>query len=58
MGFDFELMNIPGEQIPQADALSRKDFDKVESDNDQVCFTVNNIYFAQSDLLSQAEVKT
>ena len=34
------------------------DFDENESDNDQVCFPINNIYFAQSDLVTQAEIKT
>ena len=45
MAFDFELKYIPREQIPQADALSRMDFDK------------GIIYFAQSDLVIQAKVK-
>ena len=58
MGFDYELKYTPGEQIPHADALSRMDFDEDESDNDRVCFAVNNIYFAQSDLVTQAEIKT
>ena len=58
MGFDYELKYTPGEQIPHADALSRMDFDEVESDNDRVCFAINNIYFAQSDLVTQAEIKT
>ena len=34
------------------------DFDKDEPDNDRVCFAFNNIYFAQNDLLTQAEIKT
>ena len=34
------------------------DFYEDESDNDQVCFAINNIYFAQSDLVTQAEIKT
>ena len=58
MGFDYELKYTPGEQIPDADALSRMDFDEDESDNDRVCFAINNIYFAQSDLVTQAEIKT
>ena len=58
MGFDYELKYIPGEKIPHADALSRMDFDKDESDNDQVCFAINNIYFAQRDLVTQSEIKT
>ena len=58
MGFDYELKYTPGEQIPHADALSRMDFDEDESDNDRVCFAINNIYFAQSDLVTQAEIKT
>ena len=32
-------------------------FDEDESDNDRVCFAINNIYFAQSDLVTQAEIK-
>ena len=58
MGFDYELKYTPGEQIPHADALSRMDFDEDESDNDRVCFAINNIYFSQSDLVTQAEIKT
>ena len=58
MGFDYELKYTPGEQIPHADALSRMDFDEDESDNDRVCFPIHNIYFAQSDLVTQAEIKT
>ena len=34
------------------------DFDEDESDNDRVRFAINNIYFAQSDLVTQAEIKT
>ena len=34
------------------------DFDEDESDNDRVCFGINNIYFTQSDLMTQAEIKT
>ena len=58
MGFDYELKYTPGEQIPHADALSRMDFDENELDNDRVCFAISNIYFAQSDLVTQAEIKT
>ena len=58
MGFDCELKYTPAEQIPHADALSRMDSDDGESDNDRVCFAINNIYFAQSDLVTQAEIKT
>ena len=53
MGF-----GTPGEQIPHADAFSRMDFDEDKSDNDRVCFAINNIYFAQSDLSTQAEIRT
>ena len=52
MGFDYELKYTPGEQIPHADAFSRMDFDGDESDSDRVCFAINNIYFAQSDLVT------
>ena len=58
MGFDYELRYTPGEQIPHADALSRMDFDEDESENDRVCFAINNIYFAHSDLVTQAEITT
>ena len=58
MGFDYELKYTPGEQIPHADALSRMDFEEDESDNDRVCFAINNIYFAQSDLVTEAGIKT
>ena len=57
MGFEFELNYTPGEQIPHADALSRLDFDDVD-DNDRVCFALDNIYFVQSDLLTQSDIKT
>ena len=58
MGFDYELRYTPGEEITHADALSRMDFGEDESDNDRVCFAINNIYFAHSDLVTQAEIKT
>ena len=51
--FDYGLKYTPGEQIPHADALSRMDFVEDESDNDRVCFAVNNIYLAQTDLVTQ-----
>ena len=57
MGFDFELMYTPGEQIPHADALSRLDFDD-DDDNDRVCFALDNIYFVQSELVTQSDTKT
>ena len=52
MGFDYELKYTPGGQIPHADAFCKMDFDEVESDDDQVCFAINNIYFAQSDFVA------
>ena len=58
MGFDYEVRYTPKEQIPHADALSRMIFDEDESDNYRVCFAINNIYFAHSDLGTQAEKKT
>ena len=57
MGFDFELKYTPGEQIPHADALSRLDFDD-DDNNDRVCFALDNIYFVQSDLVTQSDIKT
>ena len=57
MGFDFELKYTPGEQIPHADALSRLDFDD-DDDNDRVCFALENIYFVESDLVTQSDIKT
>ena len=56
MGFEFELKYTPGEQIPHADALSRLDFDD-DDDNDRVCFFLDNMYFVQSDLVTQSDVK-
>ena len=58
MGFENELKYTPGEQIPHADALSRMNFGEDELDNGRVCFAINNIYFAQSDLVTQAKIKT
>ena len=58
MGFDYELKYTAVEQIPHAEALSRMDFDEDESDKYRVCFAINNIYFALSDLVTQAEIKT
>ena len=57
IGFDFELKYRHREQIPHADALSRPDFDD-EDDNDRVCFALDNIYFVQSDLVTQSDIKT
>ena len=57
MGIDFELKYTPGEQIPHADAFSRLDFDN-DDDNDRVCFALDNIYFVQSNLVTQSDVKT
>ena len=57
MGFDFELNYKPGEQIPHADALSRLDFDD-DDDNDRVSFALDNIYFVQSDQVTQSDIKT
>ena len=57
MGFDFELKYTPGEQIPHADGLSRVDFDD-DDDNDRVCFALDKIYFVQSDLVTQSDIKT
>ena len=58
MGFDYELKHTPREQIPGADALRRMDFDVDEFDNGRVFFAINNVHFAQSDLVTQAEIKT
>ena len=58
MGFDYKWKCTPGEQLPHGEALSRIVFDEDESDNDRVCFAINNIYFAQSDLVTQSEMKT
>ena len=57
MGFDFELKCRPREQIPNADALNRLDFDD-DDDNDRVCFAHDKIYFVQSDLVTQSDIKT
>ena len=58
MGFDYVFKYTLWDQIPHADALSRKNFDEDESDNDRVSFATKNICFAQSDLVTQAEIKT
>ena len=58
MGFDYELKYTPREQIPHADALSRIYFNVDESDNDWGYPAIKNIYFAQSELVTQAEIKT
>ena len=55
MGFDFEQKYTSGEQIHHANALSRMNFYEDVFDNDRVCFAIKNIYFAQSDLVTQAE---
>ena len=57
MGLEFELKYTPGEQIPHADALRRLDFDN-DDDNDRLCFALDNIYFVQSDLVTQSDIKT
>ena len=56
MGFDFELKYTPGEQLPHADALSRLDFDD-DDDNDRVCYALDNIFFVQSNLVTQSDIK-
>ena len=57
MGFDSELKYTPKDQIPHADALSRLDFDD-DDDNDRVCFALDKIYFVQSELVTQSDIKT
>ena len=47
----------PREQIPHPDALNRLDFDD-DDDNDRACFALYNIYFVQSDLMTQSDIKT
>ena len=37
--------------------MSRLDFDN-DDDNDRVCFSLHNIYFVQSDLVTQSDIKT
>ena len=37
--------------------MSRLDFDD-DDDNDRVCFALDNIYFVQSDLVTQSDIKT
>ena len=57
MGHDFELKYTPGEQIPHADSLSRLEFDG-DDISDRVRFALDNIYFVQSDLVTQSDIKT
>ena len=56
MGFELKLKYTPGEQRPHADALSRLDFN--DDNNDRVCFALVKIYFLQSDLEIQSDVRT
>ena len=56
--FRLSVEYTTGEQTPIADALSRTDFDVEESNNDRVCFAINTNYFARSDLMTQAQLKT
>ena len=56
MGFDFRMKYVPRDLIAHGDVLSRIDFDKDESDNDRLCVAIINNFFAQSDLLPQAEI--
>ena len=49
MGFDFELKNLPGEQLPHANALSWIKFGGGESDNIQLCFVIMHFYFDRID---------
>ena len=58
MGFDYQLKYTQEEQKPHANSLSRMDFVEDKSDNDRVCFTIKNIYFTQSDLVTHAEIET
>ena len=53
MVFNFELKYTPGEQIPQAEALIRLDFD---NKNDRLLFALDNTYFLQSDLVTHSEI--
>ena len=55
--FNSELRNTTRQQIHQADALSLMDFDANNSDNYWMFSAINNIYFAQSDLVNQADIK-
>ena len=57
MGFDFQLKYTPGEQISHADAFRSLDFED-DDDNDRICFALENIYFVQSDFVTQAAMKT
>ena len=57
MGFDFELKYKPGEWIPHADALSRLDFDD-DDDFDRVCFALDDVYFFQSKMVTQSDIRT
>ena len=55
MGFDFGLKFKTEEQIPQAHALSRLDFD---DDNYRMRFALDNIYFVQSNLMNLSDIRT
>ena len=58
IGFDYELKHTRGEQIPPCRCFEQNGFDEHKSNNDRVCFAVNNIYFAQRNLVTQAVIKT
>ena len=58
MGVNCESKHTPGEQIPHEDAWCRMDINEDASDNNRVCFAINNIYFAQIDLVTRADIKT
>ena len=58
MCLSFELIQLLGEQIPHADALSRLDFDGKEFENSRICFANNNNHNVQINLVTRTEIRT
>ena len=57
MRSNLELKHTPRMQIRHADALKRNFKDKNKTVDDSACFAINDIYFAQTDLVNQAEIR-
>ena len=55
-GVNFRLKYFPGGPIPHADGLSGLAFGD-ENDNDCVCFALYGIYFVQSELVNQSNLR-
>ena len=58
IGLWLVLKYIPEKQKTHAVAFSRMEFADDESNNVRVCFAIINFYIAQSDLVTQAKMKS